>query len=124
MIYEFCLGRGSQYPPAFLGGKGPPEPESAWHGTLITDQHAGDNAVLVAKRYPQRKSAACAAHARRRFEELSRSDHGASAVVTQAMQRRARIYRVERAFGEMPQESERSHNTDNFVVHGRRNSEK
>jgi transposase len=24
VVYEFCLGRGSQYPVAFLGGKGPP----------------------------------------------------------------------------------------------------
>ncbi|CAN6484238.1 unnamed protein product [Victoria cruziana] len=101
VIYEFCLGRGSQYPLAFLGGNGPPGREPAWQGTLITDQYGGYNAVLDAKRYPQRKSAACAAHARRRFEELSRggsTGHSASAVATEAMQRWARIYRAERAF--------------------------
>jgi transposase len=64
VVYEFCLGRGSQYPLAFLGGKGPPH---EWSGTLITDQYAAYNAVLDAKVYPQRKAAACAAHARRRF---------------------------------------------------------
>ena len=87
VIYEFCLGRGAQYPLAFLGGKGPPSPEPAWHGTLITDQYAAYNAVLDTKLYPQRKSAACAAHARRRFEELSRGRHSASAVAAEAMQR-------------------------------------
>ena len=107
VIYEFCLGRGSQYPLAFLGGKGPPALDPGWQGTLITDQYGGYNAVLDAKRYPQRKSAACAAHARRRFEELSRGDHSASAVATEAMQRWARIYHAESAFGEMSQEERR-----------------
>ena len=41
VVYEFCLGRGAQYPAAFLGGKGPPSPEPMWNGTLITDQYAG-----------------------------------------------------------------------------------
>lgn len=107
VIYEFCLGRGSQYPLAFLGGNGPPGREPAWQGTLITDQYGGYNAVLDTKRYPQRKSAACAAHARRRFEELSRGGHSASAVATEAMQRWARIYRAEAAFSEMSHEQRR-----------------
>ena len=107
VIYEFCLGRGSQYPLAFLGGKGPPSPEPAWQGTLITDQYAAYNAVLDAKLYPQRKSAACAAHARRRFEELSRGEHSASTVAAEAMQRWARIYRAEGAFGEMSHDERR-----------------
>ena len=107
VIYEFCLGRGAQYPLAFLGGKGPPAPEPAWQGTLITDQYAGYNAVVDAKRYSQRKSAACAAHAHRRFEELSRGKHSASAVAAEAMQRWARIYRAEGAFSEMSQDERR-----------------
>jgi len=112
VIYEFCLGRGAQYPLAFLGGNGPPGREPAWQGTLITDQYGGYNAVLDAKRYPQRKSAACAAHARRRFEELSRGGRAghsasASAVATEAMQRWARIYRAEAAFSEMSHEERR-----------------
>ena len=84
MVYEFCLGRGAQYPLAFLGGKGPPCAEPVWNGTLVTDQCASYNSVLDAKVYPQRKAAACAAHARRRFEELSRGHHSASAVATEA----------------------------------------
>ena len=100
VVYEFCLGRGAQYPLAFLGGKGPPSAEPVWNGTLITDQYAGYNGVLDAKVYPQRKAAACAAHARRRFEELSRGGHSASAVATEAMLRWTRIYRTEAAFAE------------------------
>lgn len=35
VIYDFCPGRGAQYPKAFLGGKGPPYAEPAWRGTLV-----------------------------------------------------------------------------------------
>ncbi|UJB66462.1 IS66 family transposase [Acidovorax sp. YS12] len=107
VIYEFCLGRGAQYPVAFLGGKGPPYREPPWNGTLITDQYAGYNAVLDARIYPQRRSAACAAHARRYFEELSRGGDSASAAATEALQRWARIYRAEAAFAEMDHDSRR-----------------
>ena len=107
VIYEFCLGRGAQYPVAFLGGKGPPGPEPAWNGTLITDQYAGYNAVLDTKVYPQRKAAACAAHARRYFEELSRGGSSASAVATEAMRRWARIYQAEGAFTGMGHDERR-----------------
>ena len=107
VIYEFCLGRGAQYPVAFLGGKGPPCAEREWNGTLITDQYAGYNAVLDAKIYPQRRSAACAAHARRYFEELSRGGSSASAVATEALRRWARIYQAEKAFAEMDHDGRR-----------------
>jgi transposase len=107
VIYEFCLGRGSQYPVAFLGGKGPPTPQPAWSGTLITDQYAAYNAVLDPKIYLQRKSAVCAAHARRRFEELSRGGGGASAAATEALQRWARIYQAAAAFAEMGHQERR-----------------
>lgn len=107
VIYEFCLGRGAQYPVAFLAGKGPPCAEREWSGTLITDQYAGYNAVLDAKVYPQRRSAACAAHARRYFEELSRGGSSASAVATEALRRWARIYQAEAAFAEMDHDSRR-----------------
>ena len=92
---------------AFLGGKGPPYPEPAWNGTLITDQYAAYNAVLDAKVYPQRRSAVCAAHARRRFEELSRGGHSASAVATEALLRWGRIYHAEAAFAEMGHDERR-----------------
>ena len=107
VVYEFCLGRGSQYPVAFLAGKAPPGPEPAWNGTLITDQYAAYNAVLDAKVYPQRKSAVCAAHARRRFEELSRGGDSASVVATEALRRWARIYHAEAAFAEMDHDQRR-----------------
>jgi transposase len=107
VIYEFCLGRGSQYPVAFLASKGPPRPEPPWIGTLITDQYAAYNAVLDAKVYPLRKSALCAAHARRRFEELSRGGHGASEVAREALQRWARIYKAEASFAPMCAEQRR-----------------
>ena len=74
---------------------------------MITDQYAGFNAVLDAKLYPQRKAAACAAHARRYFEELSRGGSRASAVATEAMRRWARIYHAEGAFAEMDAEHRR-----------------
>jgi hypothetical protein len=74
---------------------------------LITDQYAGYNSVLDAKVYPQRKAAACAAHARRRFEELSRGGNSASAVATEAMLRWTRIYRAEAAFADMGCEERR-----------------
>jgi transposase len=107
VIYEFCLGRGAQYPMAFLAGKGPPCPEPAWNATLLTDQYAGYNAVLDEKVYPQRRSALCAAHARRYFEELSRGGHSASAVAIEAMRRWARIYHAEGAFAEMGHDERR-----------------
>jgi hypothetical protein len=40
VIYDFCVGRGAQYPLAFLGGQGPPYAEAAWRGTLLSDQYA------------------------------------------------------------------------------------
>jgi transposase len=72
---------------------------------LITDQYAGYNAVLDAKVYPLRKSAVCAAHARRYFEELSRGGSSASAVASEAMQRWARIYHAEGALAEMDEDN-------------------
>jgi transposase len=107
VVYQFCLGRGSQYPVAFLAGKGPPYPEPAWNGTLLTDQYAAYNAVLDTKVYPQRRSAVCAAHARRRFEELSRGGNSASAVATEALQRWARIYHAEAALAATDAEQRR-----------------
>jgi transposase len=103
VLYEFCLGRGAQYPVAFLGGKQGPRPQPTWNGVLLTDQYAAYNAVLDTQVHPQRKGAACAAHARRRFEELSRGGGGASAssVALEAVQRWARIYRAEAAYADM-----------------------
>lgn len=102
VVYEFCLGRGSQYPLAFLSGsQGPPgsamERQPAWQGTLVCDQYAGYDAVLDRRVYPQRIAAHCAAHARRKFDELV----GTSEVAKEAIKRMGWIYHVEGQFGAM-----------------------
>jgi len=102
VIYEFCLGRGSHYPVAFLGAeKEPPgsllEDRSAWQGTLVCDQYAGYDAVLDKRVYPQRITAHCAAHARRKFDELVDT----SEVAKEAIKRIGWIYHVEGQFREM-----------------------
>jgi transposase len=99
VIYEFCLGRGSQYPLAFLGAaQGPPgsvlEDQPAWRGTLVCDQYAGYDAVLDKRVYPRRIAAHCAAHARRKFDELV----GTSEVAKAAIKRIGWIYHVEGQF--------------------------
>jgi len=99
VIYEFCLGRGSQYPVAFLGApQGPPgspmEDPPAWSGTLVCDQYAGYDRALDRRVYPQRIAAHCAAHARRKFDELV----GTSEVAKEAIKRIGWIYHVEGQF--------------------------
>ncbi len=99
VIYEFCLGRGSQYPVAFLGGAhGPPgspiDDQPAWSGTLVCDQYAGYDRVLDRRVYPQRIAAHCVAHARRKFDELV----GTSEVAKEAIKRIGWIYHVEGQF--------------------------
>jgi transposase len=100
VIYEFCLGRGSQYPVDFLGGaQGPPgaphhDDPPAWSGTLVCDQYAGYDRALDRRVYPQRIAAHCAAHARRKFDELV----GTSEVAKEAIKRIGWIYHVEGQF--------------------------
>ncbi len=96
VIYEFCLGRGSQYPVAFLGSsQGPPgslmEEQPAWHGTLVCDQYAAYDAALDKRVYPRRITAHCVAHARRKFDELVDT----SEVAKEAIKRIGWIYHVE-----------------------------
>ncbi len=102
VIYEFCLGRGSQYPVAFLGAaQGPPgspmQDQPAWSGTLVCDQYAGYDRALDRRVYPQRIAAHCAAHARRKFDELV----GTSEVAKEAIKRIGWIYHVEGQFERM-----------------------
>ena len=105
VIYEFCTGRGAQFPLAFLGAQGPPYAQPAWQGTLVTDQYAGYDPVLDARVFPGRTAAGCVAHSRRKFEELTKPGAGASPVALEAMQRLARIYHVERHFAGMTPEA-------------------
>ena len=81
VIYEFCTGRGSKYPIAFL---------DRWRGTLTCDDYVGYDAAL---KLEVRIEAGCLAHARRKFDELARVN--ASAVAAQAVMRIARLYKVE-----------------------------
>jgi transposase len=92
VVYEFCLGRGAQYPVAFLAGD-QRLGERAWSGTLLTDRYVAYDTVLNPRVYPERIGAACAAHARRKFDELARA--GTSPLAEDAIRRFAKIYQVE-----------------------------
>jgi len=96
VIYEFCAGRGAQYPIKFLGGDdraGRP----GWQGTLVRDEYPAYETVLDG--YPGRMAAGCLAHARRKFEELGKA--GTSVVAQEALQRMARIWQAEREFADI-----------------------
>jgi transposase len=81
VVYEFCTGRGSKYPADFL---------AEWTGTLTCDDYGGYDAVFKRE---GRLEAGCLAHARRKFDELSKAN--ASPVAVLAIQRIARLYKVE-----------------------------
>ena len=93
MAYDFCLGRGAKYPMAFLHG---------WSGTLVRDEFKDYESVL---KLEGRTVAGCLAHARRKFDELVKVNQ--SPVATQAVQRIAWLYRIERDALELPEEEER-----------------
>ena len=81
VVFDFCAGRGGQYPYEFLKG---------WTGTLVVDAYSGYDATLS---LPGRYTAYCLAHARRKFDELFKA--GASVVAGQAIQRMAWLYKIE-----------------------------
>lgn len=83
VVYDFCLGRGSKYPMAFLQG---------WSGTLVVDAYAAYDSVTA----PQGRTAAfCLAHARRAFDELIKTSSAASPVAAEAVRRIAWLYKIE-----------------------------
>jgi len=90
VVYDFCLGRGGQYPAAFLKG---------WSGTLVRDEFKGYEALM---KIGQRKAAGCLAHARRKFDELIKDNQ--SPVALEAVQRIAWIYRIEAEARDWPEE--------------------
>ncbi|WP_422085112.1 IS66 family transposase [Variovorax sp.] len=98
VIYEFCLGRGAQYPKTFLAGNAQ-QGRGRWSGTLLTDRYGGYDSVLDPRIHPDRISAACVAHARRKFDELARD--GTSPIGDEAIRRYARIYAVEAELKDM-----------------------
>jgi transposase len=98
VVYDFCLGRGAQYPVAFLAGD-ERVGQRRWAGTLLTDRYNAYDAVLDARVHPDRTAAACVAHARRKFDELAKA--GTSALAEEAIRRLARIYEVEGELGSL-----------------------
>ena len=91
VAYDFCVGRGAQYPIAFLGD---------WSGTLVRDEYSAYDSVT---RLNDSKAAGCLAHARRKYDELIKDNR--SPVATQAVQRIAMIYRVEHEARELSVEA-------------------
>ena len=90
VVFDFCLGRGGQYPLEFLKG---------WTGTLVVDAYSGyDNALSL----DGRSTAYCIAHARRKFDELFKAN--ASPVAAEAIQRIAWLYRIEAEAKGLPSE--------------------
>lgn len=98
VVYEFCLGRGAQYPKAFLADDAR-QGRARWSGTLLTDRYGGYDSVLDPRIHPDRFSAACVAHARRKFDELARD--GTSPIGDEAIRRYALIYEVEAELKDM-----------------------
>ena len=95
VVYEFCTGRGSKYPADFL---------AEWTGTLSCDDYGGYDAVFKRE---DRIEAGCLAHARRKFDELARAN--ASPVAVLAIQRIARLYKVEAEARAMTTEKRLAH---------------
>ena len=81
VVFDFCAGRGGKYATEFLKG---------WAGTLVVDAYSGYDAALSLH---GRCTAYCLAHARRKFDELVKAN--ASVVAGQAIQRIARLYKIE-----------------------------
>lgn len=97
VIYDFCAGRGAQYPRAFLGDGG--QDGRSWRGTLVRDEYKAYDSVIQA--VPGRIAAGCLAHARRKFDELLLAG-ATNAVAPQAIERIALIYRIERELAQRP----------------------
>jgi transposase len=104
VIYEFCPGRGAQYPLAFLAGQD--RHGKRWSGTLLTDRYSAYETVVDPRLYPDRVGAACAAHARRNFEELTRD--GTSVAGLEAVRRFACIYKVEAQLKDLSDDERRA----------------
>ena len=105
VIYDFCPGRGAQYPLAFLAGD-EREGLPAWAGTLMTDRYGVYDTVLDERLHPGRRAAACVAHARRKFDELAKA--GTSAVGEEAIRRFAGLYATERELAGLSDDERRS----------------
>jgi hypothetical protein len=105
VVYDFCLGRGAQYPLAFLAGD-ERSGRRRWAGTLLTDRYGAYDTVLDERVHPDRRAAACVAHARRKFDELAKA--GTSALAEEAIRRFGRIYEIEGELAGLPDEQRRT----------------
>jgi len=99
VVYDFCIGRGAQYPVAFLAGD-ERMGHGRWAGTLLTDRYTAYDTVLDERVHPDRVAAACVAHARRKFDELAKA--GTSALAEEAIRRFGLIYEVEGKLAALP----------------------
>jgi transposase len=90
VAYDFCIGRAAKYPVEFLKG---------WSGTLVCDGYKAYESVF---KLETRIEAGCMAHARRKFDELIKENQ--SPVATQAVQRIAWLYRIEKQARELPEQ--------------------
>jgi transposase len=99
VVYDFCLGRGAQYPVGFLAGN-ERIGHRRWAGTLLTDRYNAYDTVLDERVHPDRTAAACVAHARRKFDELAKA--GTSALAEEAIRRFGLIYEVEGELAALP----------------------
>lgn len=99
VVYDFCLGRGAQYPVGFLAGD-ERLGHGRWAGTLLTDRYNAYDTVLDERVHPDGTAAACVAHARRKFDELAKA--GTSALAEEAIRRFGLIYEVEGELGALP----------------------
>lgn len=88
VVFEFCPGRGAKYPVEFLKG---------WNGILVCDDYAAYETVA---KVGERREAGCAAHARRRFDELGNK----STVGLEALRRFEQIYRIEKRIAKLSSE--------------------
>jgi transposase len=87
VVYDFCISRAARHPVAFLTG---------WSGTLVCDDYVAYDSVF---KLESRIEAGCAAHARRKFDELIKANQ--SLVAAQAVQRIAALYAIEREAKEL-----------------------
>jgi len=59
VVYDFCLGRGAQYPIAFLQEGAWLEEGRSWQGTLVRDEYKAYESVVDPATYPGRIAAGC-----------------------------------------------------------------
>jgi transposase len=77
-----------------------------WSGTLLTDRYGGYDSVIDPRIHPDRLSAGCVAHARRKFDELARD--GTSPIGDETIRRYAQIYAVEAELKDMSEGERRA----------------